>query len=380
MPITRMKISLLKSELLSGIQLVQTAAEKKTTMPILANVLLTASEGLLTIASTDLEITSVATLKADVKTRGSTTVNAKVFLEIIRELPEGEVQISVGEGERVDITCQRSKFKMNGVASDEYPGLPGINLETKGRITASELSEMIEKTIYAVSTDDTRYTLGGVCFESVDGSKKGKKLLRLVATDGHRLSLINRSTDGISLSEKAIVPRRGLLELKKLLDSTQEPQISMVISEGFLVAQSEKYRLAVRLIEGEFPDYAQVIPEGAGTILTLNTEEFTQALRRAMLVATDKTKFVRLDISKEGVKILSSSAELGEAKEDITATYSGKEVSMGFNARYMLDFLSSVGSAKEISIELHGELGPGKFYLDEDEGYLAIIMPMRLPS
>ena len=373
-----MKVTLPRSELLSGIQLVQTAAEKKSTMPILANVLITASEGNISIASTDLEITSTATLPATVKTRGSTTINARIFLDIVKELPEGEVALTLSENERLEIACQRSRFKVNGVSSEEYPGLPGMSLQASGKVLATELSQMIDKTLYAVSADETRFNLSGVCFEAIEGDKKNEKSLRLVATDGHRLSLITRPFQGLKLKERVIVPRRGLIEVKKLLDTVGDVQVGLALEEGFLVIESPKYRLAVRLIEGEFPDYTQVIPQGKGVPAVIETGPLNQALRRVVLLATDKTKCIKLDFSSENLKISSSSPELGEAREELPVTYKGKDISVGFNARYLLDFLGSVGESKEMTIELHGELGPGRLLTEEDDGYLAIIMPMRI--
>lgn len=363
-----MKATLSKSELVSGLSLIQTAAEKKTTMPILSNVLITAKEGEVTIASTDLEITSSASLKAEVKKRGSTTVNSKLFLDIARELPEGEVSIELNESERLTLSCQRSRFTMNGISSEEYPGLPGLALDIKDRFQSGALLRLIDRTLYAVSSDDTRYNLTGVCLEPAKGGTQA------VATDGHRLSLDFSSA--LKVKERAIVPRRGLIELKKLLESSDE--IGLAIKEGFLVAETSKFRLAVRLIDGEFPDYAQVIPSDKGVIAEIPTDELTHSLRRVVLLATDKTKCVKLDFDKETLVISSSSPELGEAKEEIPIRYAGKRISVGFNARYMLDFLGSISEHQSIAIELHGELGPGKFFVRDDEGYLSIIMPMRL--
>jgi DNA polymerase-3 subunit beta len=363
-----MKATLYKSELVSGLSLIQTAAEKKTTMPILSNVLITAKEGEVTIASTDLEITSSASLKAEVKKRGSTTVNSKLFLDIARELPEGEVSIELNESERLTLSCQRSRFTMNGISSEEYPGLPGLAIDIKDKFQSGELLRLIDRTIYAVSTDDTRYNLTGVCFEPAKGGTQA------VATDGHRLSL--DFSPALKVKERAIVPRRGLLELKKLLELSDE--IGLATKEGFLVAATSKFRLAVRLIDGEFPDYTQVIPSDKGVTAEIPADELTHSLRRVVLLATDKTKCVKLDFDKETLVISNSSPDLGEAKEEIPIRYTGKRMSVGFNARYMLDFLGSIPEHQSVTIELHGELGPGKFFVRDDEGYLSIIMPMRL--
>lgn len=367
-----------KSELLRGLFLLQSVTEKRTTMPILTNALLTASDNVLKISSTDLEITSVVSLKATVKDRGSTTANARIFSEIVRELPEGEVRLTVTEGERLEISSQKTKIKIIGTSSDEYPGLPGVSFEVKGRVSSRELLEMINKTVYAVSNDETRYNLSGVCFESVQGSKKGQTGLRMVATDGHRLSMITRPLDGFTVKEKVIVPKKGLAEVKKIIDSEDEEERGVEIKDGFLVVDSRDSKLSVRLIDGEFPDYSQVIPKDKGVVAFVESADIGQALRRVALMVSDKVKCVKLDFAPETLRISSSSPELGEATEELFVDYSGKPISVGFNARYVLDFLASIGEERRVGIELHGETGPGRFFLEEDDSYMGIIMPMRL--
>lgn len=376
-----MNLTILKTELSRGLYMTQSIVEKRTTMPILVNLLLTASNGELSISATDLEITSVARLNASVNSRGSTTVNAKVFGDIVKELPEGEVKLELTEGERLEISVGKSKFRVIGTSSEEYPGLPGINFDVKGKIKAKQFLEMINKTIYAVSHDETRYNLSGVCFDTGDEGKNLKKKpkeLKMVATDGHRLAMIIRQVDDIPAIERVIVPRKGLLEVRKLLDSEEERDIGFDVREGFLVVEAKDCKMSVRLIDGEFPDYNQVIPQKKGMIASILASDFAAALRRAVLMVTDKNKCVRLDFAPDILSISSSSPELGDSKEELSIQYSGKPVTIGFNARYILEFAASISEERQLFIELHGDTGPGKFYVEDDESYVGIVMPMRL--
>ena len=376
-----MNITISKSELSRGLYLTQSIVEKRTTMPILVNLLLTASNGELTISSTDLEITSVARLKASVQSRGSTTVNAKVLGEIVKELPDEDIHIEVTEGERIQISTSKSKFKVIGVSSEEYPGLPGVNFDVNGKISARLFLEMINKTIYAVSHDETRYNLSGVCFEASNETKSGRKKtveLKFVATDGHRLAIITRQVENISIPENVVVPRKGLIEVKKLLEADLEADVAFDIRDGFLIVEAHDTKMSVRLIDGEFPDYNQVVPQKKGSIAKVNATEFASALRRAVLMVTDKNKCVRLDFTPGNLRITSSSPELGEAKEELSLDYEGKPLTIGFNARYLLEFASSIGDERTLSIELHGETGAGRFYSEDDESYVGVVMPMRL--
>lgn len=374
-----MDITISKAELNRALYLTQSIVERKTTMPILANVLISASDRRLKISATDLEITAMATASAEVRSPGSTTINAKVFGDIVRELPEGEVTLKLGEGERVEITAKNSKLKMIGATAEEYPSLAGMAFSPKSKIAANQLLEMIEKTLYAVSFDETRYNLNGVCFEVIGGKgKKDSQSLRMVATDGHRLALITRPVTGMTFTERVIVPRKGLTEVKKIVEGAGDKDIGFDVHDGFMVVESGDAKIAMRLIDGEFPDYNQVLPKDKGVVATLNGGDVSQALRRVALMVSDKNKCVKLDFSKSKLRVSSSSPELGEATEELAVSYDGKPLSVGFNAKYLLDIAASIKEAQNLAMELHGELGPGRFFAEGDEAYLAIVMPMRL--
>ena len=375
-----MDLTVSKQELLKLINITQNVVEKRTTMPILANVLISATDGKLKLSASDLEITAVASGSAHVNSPGSTTVNARIFCDLVKELPDDEVRIKLSEGERLEITSRKSKFRINGVSAEEYPSLPGVGFKIKGQISSKVLLDMINKTLYAVSHDETRFNLNGVCFEIVSEGKKGNKSLRMVSTDGHRLSMISRSVGSFDFQNKVIVPRKGLNEIKKILDTNEDEVTGIDINDGFLVIENREAKVSMRLIDAEYPDYNQVIPKQKGVEASIPIADISQSLRRVALMVTDKGKCVRLDFAKDTLRVVSSSPELGDATEELSIKYDGKPLSVGFNARYILDFALSLEESKNMIIELNGELGPGKFYAENDDSYFGIIMPMRLSS
>ena len=371
-----MDITISKEELSKVLSLTQSIVERKTTMPILTNLLLSVSDGELKISATDLEVTAISKTSAEVRSGGSTTVNAKVFAEIVRELPDGAVTITLTDGDRVEITCGNSRLKMIGISAEEYPSLPGMGYEPENKMPAHELLGMINSTLYAVSMDETRFNLNGVCFSS---QKSGKETtLKMVATDRHRLALITRATDGFEFDGQAIVPRKGLSEIRKLLDECGNAEIGIDIRDGFLLLDTASTRVSMRLIDGEFPDYKQVLPKQDGVVSTVSSTEIAQSLKRVALMVTDKGKCVKLDFAPGSLRVSSSSSELGEAVEELDVDYDGEPLSVGFNAKYIMDYAASLGEDQRMCIELNGALGPGKFYAEGDESYIGIIMPMRL--
>lgn len=375
-----MELKISQAELSKALSFIQSIVERKTTMPILANVLLSAEQdGQLKLSATDLEITAVVKVPAQVTSEGSTTISAKVFHEVVRELPDRDVKLSLGEGERLNVASGNSQFSIVGVHSEEFPSLPGISIEPSCVIKGQQLLEMVQKTVYAVSHDETRFNLNGVCFESAKGKGKGgDQLLRLVATDGHRLSLIQRPVDGLEFDGSPIVPTKGLTEVRKLLDEIGDQDVKVTLSDGFFVVDTGKAKVSMRLIDGEFPDYNQVLPKKDGVSISLPVERFAQALKRASLMVTDKGKCIKLDFSTGKLKLSSSSPELGESHEELELDYKGEHLSIGFNAKYLLDFTSSISQESNLVLKLSGELGPAKLHEEHDESYFGIVMPMRL--
>lgn len=386
-----MELTIPKTELGKLLLVTQAIAERKSTMPILGNLLLKADKDQFSITGSDLEITALATGSAEVKTPGSITVSGKVFGEVVRELPEGPILLKVANRERLEIKSGSTSLKLVGVSADEYPVPTALSLPAKSRVPASILGEMISKTLYAVSLDEGRYTMNGVSLELF--AEAGKTGLRMVSTDGHRLALVSRSVEKLTLTslklpkqagsqpsarDHVIIPKKGLGEIRKLLDAEQSKDIGLDVSEGFFVIETSSTKLVVRLIDGEFPDYSAVLPKEIGVKATTLSSNLSQALKRVALMVSDKNKGVRFDLHDNSLKISSSSAELGEAQEELQIEYSGKPLTIGFNARYLLDVVASIGETQPFTMELLGETGPGKFYAESDDGYLAIVMPLRL--
>ena len=372
-----MELSTSKSELSKALSITQSIVERKTTMPILSNVLLSTTDGNLQISATDFESTVLVKVRAKVKSSGSTTINARVLTDLIRELPEGEIHIKLSDGERLDISSGNSKFKIIGVSAEEYPSLPGLAAEAHGKVSSQQFLEMVNKTIYAVSQDETRFNLNGICFESCQDGKKNSAL-RMVATDGHRLAMITRQIDGLSFNERVIVPRKGMAEIRRILDGDSDKTVGVDVTDGFFVIKTDECKFSIRLIDGEFPDYNQVVPKKKGVQMAVQSDKLAQAMKRMSLMVSDKEKCVRLDLSTGRLRISSSSPELGEAREELEIKYEGEPLSVGFNARYLIDVSSSLSEGETLIIELNGELGAARCYPESDESYMAIVMPMRL--
>lgn len=385
-----MEITIPKSELAKLLHITLAIAEKKSSMPILGNLLLSAEGKSFKLTASDLEVTAIANGTATVKKPGSITVGAKVFGDLVRELPDGDVTVRSADRDRVEVVAGPSKLKIVGIGAEEYPVPPGLALKTKCKLPAPTLIEMINKTLYAVSLDEGRYNMNGVCLEI---AKDGKATaLRMVATDGHRLALITRPLDGVEFTglvrkgekksegtvDHVIVPRKGLAEVRKALETAGDVPVGVDVSEGFLVVEGPAWKLVVRLLDSEFPNYEQVLPKSAGTRITVLSSQLSQALKRVSLVVSDKNKGVRFDFFKNLVKISSSSPEVGEALEELEVQHAGKDFSVGFNARYIIDVLSAVSENQAFVLELNGETGPGKFYTESDESCIGIVMPLRL--
>lgn len=357
--------------------LTSTIVEKRNTMPILANVKLTADADRLKIAATDLEVSLVGEAEAKVKTPGSITVDAKVLHDIVRELPSQDVSLTVSKKQRLEIECGQSRFRINATAAEEFPSVAGVELKNPMSVEAQKFYAMFDKTSFAVSTDETRYNINGVYVESIEGPfGAGKPCLRFVATDGHRLAMIDRLADGVSLPQSVIIPRKGIQEIKKVLEGN-EGAAKIGISEGFFTVESGAVRLGVRLVDGQFPDYKQVIPKEQTTKVEVSRSELLSAVKRVALVTTDKTRAVKCKLNSGTLVVSSQSQEYGEASDTIEVQQDGEDLTIGFSSRYVIDLLNAMSGSETITIRFKGELGPGLFSGNSDEHYTCIVMPMR---
>jgi len=372
-----MKLSVDRQELLRGLGRIQAIVEKRNAMPILANVLLTAEkkESPLVLAATDLEVGIRSEHTAEIETSGSLTVGAKKFFEIVRELPEEKVYLEATQNSYLSLHCGRSQFTLAGTAAEEYPTLPEFTPEKTVSVQGVSIGAMIEHTIYASSVDETRYNLNGVFLEVVEGTDR----IRMVATDGHRLALVERSLgeDTSGLASSVIIPRKGLSELKRLVDEDDVDEIELAFEGNHGLARKGGVTLVMRLIEGEFPNYEQVIPKEISHRIPISREVLIQSLRRVAILSTERARAVKFEVSENKLSLSSNNPELGDAREEIDVDFSGETISIGFNARYLIDALGSM-HAKEVFVGIRDELQPAQIVGADDPDSFAVIMPMRI--
>jgi DNA polymerase-3 subunit beta len=303
---------------------------------------------------------------------GALTVNAKKLYEIIREIPNEQVQLKRLDNDWIEIRSGKSVFKIVGMDAREFPQFPAFDGKAQASAPATLVRGMIERTLFAVSTDETRYSLNGVFVEESDGK------LRMVSTDGHRLAFEDQSLGSLGLKKGVILPRKGLNELKKLLDNGEEGVVSITFRENMALVSRQRVELFMRLIDGDFPDYTKVIPTGNPNIARIDHHELLQALRRVSILSSERYKGVKMEFSENSISISANNPDLGEAVEEVEAEYTGAPISIGFNARYILDVLGVLTNDREVTIELKDELSPSIIRQPESSGYLYVLMPMRL--
>ena len=357
----------------------QGIAEKKSTMPILSHVLLEVQKsGELTVSATDLDVAVQGQHRCEsVAKEGKVAVPARNLFEIVKALPETTASLRKTQNNYLEVRSGSAEFRIVGLPAEDFPTLPKPEKVPFVEIDAATMLGLIERTAFAVSTDETRYNLNGVFFEPQGGK------LRLVATDGHRLALAEADVPGdFKLKKGVILPKKGLFELKKLLAEAVEggeekPAAELGFVESSAVVRRAGVTLVMRLIEGTFPDYRQVIPKAGEKHLKVGRARLLETLRRISLLASDKSHAVKLDLGKGNLRVLSQNPDLGEGKEDVTVEYQGDPLKIGFNARYLIDVLQVLG-AEDVSLELADDLSPGVLRPVGEEGYTAVIMPMRI--
>ena len=370
-----MKFSLEKQSLLSLLSKVQSIVEKRNTMPILVNVLIEADKDSLKLFATNLEVSIVSSFKAKITTPGKAVINAKNLFDIVKELGPDVIEIEKQKNEWLKITQGKSVFNIVGIKPEEFPVFPSISSESYIELDAELFKDMIEKTIFCVSHDETRYHLNGVFLE-----KTSDNGLRMVATDGHRLSLITRNSDDNvdldNINNGVIIPRKGLHEIKKLLEGA-EGTFKLTIEGAQLVVDYAGTLLMIRLIEGKYPNYKQLIPQKLQKDIRIRKELLQSSLKRVSLLSNQKSKGVTLAFSNNKMEITSNNPDLGDAREELDIAYSGDAFKIGFNAKYILDVLSSIKD-EEVKLELKDQLSPGLMKPTNDSEYTCVIMPMRI--
>jgi DNA polymerase III subunit beta len=371
-----MEFSVRRDDLVKRLYLVQGVVERRNTLPILANVLIEpAAEGI-SVTATDMEVGLRGFVPAQVRKKGAITLNARKLYEIAREVPGEEIVLRSTQAGWVEVLSGRSKFKIVSLDPKDFPELPlavdapqGVSI----RIATGILREMIDKTLFAVSSDETRFNLSGVFLTNGEGDA-----LRMVATDGHRLAMIDRSLPGVKIERGVIMPRKGLVEARKLLDETDEAEVTMVVSAKDVRLIMRSVSFFMRLVEGEFPDYRQVIPGAARAHARANRDDLLAALRRIVLLASERSRGVKLHLERGRLELSASNPDQGEASEDIEVSYGGDPLTIGFNARYLIDVLGVQAEGDVIELGLTDEVGPGVLRGSQDPEYIYVVMPMRL--
>ncbi len=354
---------------------VQGVVNRKATMPALSNVLLEAfPDGRLRVAATDLDVTFDGHVNARVSEPGRTTVDGKRIFEVVRSLAGEEVELAVGDEERITLHCKNADFTLHGASPDAYPQLPSIGGADLFPVDGEALRELLDRTLFSVSTDESRPNLNGVYFRCVAGNR-----IRMVSTDGHRLSQGERLAErGADIPERdgVIIPRKGCTELKRLLDEAGR-DVSFGFLENNLVVTGDNLSLFVRLIDAAFPDYNQVVPKSCERHVVADRVAYLEALKRTALLASERTHGVRVDLTSGRMVLHSENPDLGKAREEVDVDYDAGDLSIAFNARYVRDILSILG-AEKVKMSLNEALSPGLFREDGSEDYMFVVMPMRL--
>ncbi len=373
-----MEFKIEKEEILKGLGRTQSIVEKKNTIQILSNVLLKLSGNDLTIEATDLEIGVRATYTAEGIAPGGVTVDAKTLYEVIKQIPEGTtIHFLKKENNWLEITAGRSVFNLVGLSPEDFPEVPIPVGEKQWTMNPEILKGMIDKTVFAVSQEDMRYNLSGVFMETFEEGRAKK--VRMVATDGHRLSLVDSEFEGeipLTTGQGIIIPKKGLAELRKILDESADP-VGIRLDGNNLMVKRDRLTLVMRLVDGRFPDYRQVIPQNNDKVITLVREEFIRTLRRVSILSFERVKMVKFHITGAVVEITSESPDMGTAREEVPVEYAGPDMTIGFNSTYLLDILGAMDD-ETISLKLMDESSPGEIRPAKERGYFFIIMPMKI--
>ena len=369
-----MEFNIERDEFSKGLYRVQSIVEKKVTMPILSNVLIETQGAGISITATDLEVGIKGFHSAEILKEGKATLSAKKLYEVIKELPENKVSLRMKENQWAEISCGRSVFKIMGLSADNFPSLPTFEEENFSSMEVKILKEMIEITIFAASSDENRHNLTGVFFTKQDGEVPS---LRMVATDGYRLSIIDRPLQSeISGLEKGILlPKKGLAELSKLLEEGGE--VWLKLKNNNFIAKKEKSILIMRLLDAEFPDYRQVLPQKTIKHIKMKRNQILESLKRVSILSSEKTKGVKFHFSKDVLELSSYNPELGEAKEELSIDYKGEDVTIGFNSRFVLEVIGILDS-EEVILELEDGSSPAVIRPANDEKHTCVVMPMRI--
>jgi DNA polymerase-3 subunit beta len=363
------------------LQLCQGVVEKRSTIPILSNVLLKAADGRLQIAATDLDVTILSSTTARVITPGGVTIEAKRLFDVVRSMPDEDVHITLQENNSVQIESGTAKFRLLGLPAEDYPTLPTVNVEDAFSISLDELKTMVGKVKFAITHEETRFQLNGALLK-VQPNK-----LEMVATDGHRMALINFPSGITGKGGKKgtdltiLIPRKALDEITRL-EASEDGTVRFGVSDNQLFFDAGDRRLMARMIDVNFPNYMEVIARDNDRMVLVDRERLLATIKRISLVANERTRAIRFDFAPGKLTVSSTNPELGDARETVPIDYAGAPFFVGLNAAYVMDFLSATDTPS-VSLSLKDEnsqcIGrPSSTAEDLPYDYLYVVMPMRL--
>lgn len=380
-----MKFKISHKKLLKALQKVQGIIERREIKPILSNILIkTGGEGI-EINATNLEVSIKEFLEAEIFEKGSIVLDAKKAFEIIKEMPDKEIYFKRKENDWIEITTDNIFFNVVGVDAKEFPEINFLEEEKFQEVNKKNIKEMIEKTIFAASNDETRVNLNGVFFEKI--IKAGKDAIRMVATDGHRLSMIDKEIEGVSkqgilamepLEKGILFPKKGLLELKKMLDEALDNQnLFFLLKQNNGIFKKENMMLSIRVIDEEFPNYKQALPEETKNKAVINRLRFLNSLKRISVIAEERSKAINLFFGKDTLEVFTINPVFGEGRETIPIVYEGEDIKLGFNAGYLVDSISAI-DGEEVVIKIKDKDSPVTITPLDDDEYTCVIMPMEI--
>ena len=370
-----MEFSVSKSDLVRELGLTQGVVERKTTIPILSNILVETDHDQVWLTATDLELGIRCSCPARIKKEGAGTIPARRLLDYVRLLPDSDVQVKLGDNQWASLVCGRSRTRIAGMSRESFPELPEMP-ETLAEVPLNVLAKMIGSTIFAISAEESRFTLNGALLILKDTG------LIMVSTDGHRLALIEKHfpLPGLTVPFRALLPKKAMAEIQKLASDDSTKKVEFSGNENHLFFRIDKRLLLSRKLTGNFPDYERVLPKEHPHMIVVARDELKGAIERVAQFADERSRAIRLQVVKEEFKIHSSISETGESEETIPVTYDGPDVEIGFNAQYMLEFLRGLDQSE---VEFHfkdsnsaGELRPHG--ADIETVYRYVVMPMRI--
>jgi len=374
---TQMKLTIERSALLGALSHEQSVVERRNTIPILSNILMEAAEGALSLTATDMDLAVIETVPASVGTAGAVTVAAHTLYDIVRKLPDGaQIEFDAGgEGDQMSLVAGRSRFTLQTLPTGDFPVMTSGDLPFKFGLDAAELRSIIDRTRFAISTEETRYYLNGIYLHTKE--QDGQHCLRAVATDGHRLARVEvELPDGATGMPGIIIPRKTIVELRKLIDEAEGP-IDIALSDTKIRFSFKNAVLTSKLIDGTFPDYERVVPEGNDKCLTVECAQFADAVDRVATISTEKSRAVKLNIDQNALTLSASSPDSGTAVEELPVDYEKDGIEIGFNSRYLLDITQQIG-AGTAEFAMADAASPTIVRDVSDKRALYVLMPMRV--